>query len=166
MYSPERLHEVRIAAKKLRYGLELASDSGLRQAAPHVRALKRTQDLLGRLHDLQVLQGHIADAQIATNTTRAGQRAALETLAAHVEGLCRHLHGTYLSSSTALRQMPDAIRTAVVPQLARTARRGRALKMKMPMSMPATKLTSGRTAAGRGSAREKSTLSHSSRAGR
>ena len=28
MYSPERLHAVRIAAKKLRYGLELAADSG------------------------------------------------------------------------------------------------------------------------------------------
>ena len=41
MYAPERLHAVRIAAKKLRYGLELASDSGLKQAAPHVRTICR-----------------------------------------------------------------------------------------------------------------------------
>jgi CHAD domain-containing protein len=162
MYSPERLHEVRIAAKKLRYGLELASDSGVRQAAPHVRALKRTQDLLGKLHDLQVLQAHIADAQITTTTTRAGQRAALETLAAHVEELCRHLHGTYLSSSTTLRQMPDAIRTTVVPQLARAPRRPRALKMQMPAARP----SAGRTTPARAAAREKSVLSQSTRAGR
>ena len=96
MYSPERLHDVRIAAKKLRYGLELASDSGVKQAAPHVRTIKRAQDLLGKLHDLQVLQTHIAAAQISGDTPRPENLAALAVLAAHVEGQCRRLHGRYL----------------------------------------------------------------------
>lgn len=43
------LHEVRIAVKKLRYVLEIAGASRL------VATMKRTQDGLGRLHDLEIL---------------------------------------------------------------------------------------------------------------
>jgi CHAD domain-containing protein len=129
MYSPERLHEVRIASKKLRYGLELAFDSGVKQAGAHVRTIKRAQDLLGKLHDLQVLQTHIAEAQINGDTARPEPRAALAVLAAHVEGQCRRLHGRYLSSSAALRDVPAAIRNVIVPQLAQPPRRRRPLKM-------------------------------------
>ncbi len=78
MYSPERLHSVRIAVKKLRYGLELAADSGVKVATPQVRTMKRVQDVLGKLHDLQVLQTHIAAAQIAGDSARPEPRAALE----------------------------------------------------------------------------------------
>ena len=60
MYSPEQLHEVRIAAKKLRYAMELAFDAGVKSASAPVRTVKRAQDTLGRLHDLQVLQAHVA----------------------------------------------------------------------------------------------------------
>ena len=63
MYNPERLHQVRIATKKLRYGLEIAAESGIRSAAAPVRQLKRAQDTLGRLHDLQVLELHVAAVQ-------------------------------------------------------------------------------------------------------
>ena len=63
MYSPEQLHQVRIAAKKLRYAMELAFDGGVKSAAAPVRAVKRAQDTLGRLHDLQVLQSHVAAVQ-------------------------------------------------------------------------------------------------------
>jgi CHAD domain-containing protein len=129
MYSPERLHDVRIAAKKLRYGLELASDSGVKAAAPHVRTIKRAQDLLGKLHDLQVLQTHISAVQINGDAARPEPRAALDALAAHVEGQCRHLHAKYLSSCAALRDVPPAIRKTVVPQLAQAPRRTRTLKM-------------------------------------
>ena len=52
LYAPERLHAVRIAAKKLRYGLELrATPRGL-PVGSFAAALKRVQDVLGRLHDL------------------------------------------------------------------------------------------------------------------
>ena len=65
MYAPEQLHQVRIAAKKLRYALELAKDAGIRSATARVRAVKRAQDTLGRLHDLQVLQTHVVAVQAA-----------------------------------------------------------------------------------------------------
>ena len=60
IYAPEGLHQVRIAAKKLRYALEIADESGAVPCPAAVRALKRVQDALGRLHDLQILQHHVA----------------------------------------------------------------------------------------------------------
>ncbi len=135
MYSPDRLHEVRIAAKKLRYGLELASDSGVPRAASHVRTIKRVQDLLGTLHDLQVLQSHIAAAQSAQAADEK-RREALDALAAHVEARCRHLHGKYLTTSQELRGVPDAIRTDIVPRLIPAAPRRRPLKMGIRAEAP------------------------------
>ena len=123
MYAPEHLHAVRIAAKKLRYGLELAADSGLKQAAPHVRTIKRAQDLLGKLHDLQVLLTHVAAVQAAPNPRRTPSRTACEDLARHIEDKCRHLHGRYIAAVPALREMTLAVRKTVVPQLAQGGRR-------------------------------------------
>jgi CHAD domain-containing protein len=129
MYAPERLHAVRIAAKKLRYGLELAADSGLRQAAPHVRTIKRVQDMLGKLHDLQVLLTYVAAVQAEPRSGRAPSREALEDLARHIEDQCRHLHGRYVATAPALREAALAVRKAIVPQLAQPTRRARSIKM-------------------------------------
>jgi CHAD domain-containing protein len=128
MYAPDRLHAVRIAAKKLRYGLELAADSGLRQAAPHLRTIKRVQDMLGKLHDLQVLQSHVAAVQVEQRSGRADSRAALEDLARHIEDQCRYLHGRYVTMAPALREAAMVVRKGLVPQLAPT-RRGGTTKM-------------------------------------
>ena len=51
MYVPERLHEVRIAVKKLRYAIELEAAARRQRETRDVAALEATQDLLGRLHD-------------------------------------------------------------------------------------------------------------------
>ena len=133
MYAPERLHAVRIAAKKLRYGLELAADSGLKQAAPHVRTIKRAQDMLGKLHDLQVLQTHVAAVQAEPRSGRP--REALEDLIRHIEDQCRLLHGRYVASSPALREAATAVRKVIVAQLAHSPRRSRSIKM--TLSRPA-----------------------------
>jgi CHAD domain-containing protein len=117
MYVPERLHEVRIAAKKLRYGLELAADGGIKPAAPLLRPIKRTQDLLGRLHDLQVLQSHVAAVQTGPAAGRPGMHTGLDALGRHIEDECRHLHGRYLMTAGTIRQVCDSIRSRVVPQM-------------------------------------------------
>jgi len=135
MYAPERLHAVRIAAKKLRYGLELAANSGVKQAGPHVRTIKRVQEMLGKLHDLQVLQVHVAAVQAEPRTGRPQSRAALENLARHIEDQCRHLHGRYIASASVLRDAALAVRKVVVPQLAHPSRRARSIKM--ALSRPA-----------------------------
>jgi CHAD domain-containing protein len=131
MYAADRLHAVRIAAKKLRYGLELAADGGVPGAAPLLRPIKRTQDVLGRLHDLQILQHHIAAVQAAPGAERPGMHEALESLARHVEDECRHLHGRYLMSAGTLRQACTVIETTLVAEVQRPrVQSRRPLKMK------------------------------------
>ena len=135
MYAPERLHAVRIAAKKLRYALELAADSGVKQAAPHVRTIKRAQDMLGKLHDWQVLETHVAAVQAEPRAGRSQSRAALENLARQIEDQCRHLHGRYVASAGALREAALAVRKVIVPLVAHPSRRTRSIKM--TLSRPA-----------------------------
>src|ERR1700674_1882218 len=54
VYLPERIHRVRLALKKLRYGVELATETaGIRESSD-LATLKRGQELLGRVRDLQV----------------------------------------------------------------------------------------------------------------
>jgi CHAD domain-containing protein len=132
LYAPEHLHEVRIAAKKLRYGVELASDSGLTSAAPVLRVLKRTQDNLGRLHDLQILQAHVAAVQAAP-AGRAVPHEGLGAIAGRIEEECRRLHGKYVAQADLLREAAATITTGLVPRL--TSRTPQ-LKMKIPVRKP------------------------------
>jgi CHAD domain-containing protein len=125
LYAPWRLHEVRLATKKLRYGLELAADSGIRAATPMLRSLKRAQETLGRLNDLQVLQQHVAAVQAAP-TGRSSPHQGLVAIAGSIEEECRRLHGRYVAQADGLREIAEAVPTQSVPRL---ARRGRPLKM-------------------------------------
>lgn len=143
MYAPDRLHDVRIAAKKLRYGLEVAANSGVKQAVPHVRTIKRAQDLLGKLHDLQVLQAHVAAVQAEPRTSRPQSRAALEQLARQVEDRCRYLHARYVASAGSLREASIAVRKVIVPVLAHPARRARSIKMTLSRPAAARTIVSG-----------------------
>jgi CHAD domain-containing protein len=121
LYAPEHLHQVRIAAKKLRYGLELAMDAGIAGAAAHVRTVKRAQTILGRLHDLQILQSHVATAQAAPHA-RPGAHAALAAIAGRIEEQCRLLHGKYVAAAPALHGVIAGVRSDVAGRLARGSR--------------------------------------------
>jgi CHAD domain-containing protein len=125
MYAPEQLHRVRIAAKKLRYAMELAFDAGIKAASAPVRAVKRAQDTLGRLHDLQVLQTHVVALQ-ADSSDRSLPEAGLAIINRALEDECRHLHARYVAAIPKLAEVVETTRTVVVPQL---ARRARVLKM-------------------------------------
>jgi CHAD domain-containing protein len=131
LYAPERLHDVRIAVKKLRYGLELAAGGGIKAAAPLVRTLKRVQEMLGRLQDLQVLLEHVAMIQAGDNGHRV-PRATFDTLGHRIEDECRRLHGRYVAASHALIALVAEVRSTVVPALAHPPRRTRSLKMSLP----------------------------------
>jgi len=131
MYSPEQLHKVRIASKKLRYGMELALDAGVKAAAAPLRAVKRVQETLGKLHDLQVLQTHVAAVQ-AGPRAQVPPNAGLEIVARALEDQCRHLHARYVAGLPRLADVLDTTRSAVVPLLvARARRRPRAIKMSL-----------------------------------
>ena len=126
IYAPEGLHQVRIAAKKLRYSLEIADESGAVSCTDALRAIKRVQESLGKLHDLQILQHHIAAVGAAPRPRRATPDAALAVLSRQIEDKCRHLHGRYVAALPALRATVVAARRDIPVRL--TARR-RSAKM-------------------------------------
>ena len=109
LYHPERLHEVRIAAKKLRYGLEVVESTGLADVTTPIRSLKRVQALLGVMHDYQVLLEHVADVREATPKGTPGA-AGLKAMATAYDRECRTLHAGYLKQAPALTASASALR--------------------------------------------------------
>ena len=109
IYLPDRLHQVRIAAKKLRYALEMIQASGARRsgsrAAPasprsvrgQVATLKRVQDLLGRIHDHEMLIMRLRAAQGALAGPRVELAGDLDAAVRYLETECRRLHGHYMA---------------------------------------------------------------------
>lgn len=129
IYAPEGLHKVRIAAKKLRYALEIADESGAAPCAQTLRLIKRVQETLGRLHDLQVLQHHIAAVGAAPRSRRGTPDAGLAVLSRLIEDECRHLHGRYVAAMPELHAAVAAARRDIPVRL--TARK-RSVKMGLP----------------------------------
>ena len=102
LYAPRPLHEVRIALKKLRYAAELMDETGHRPMTAVIATLKAAQDVLGRLHDLEVLLAWGRKAQATLDPPDVGGWRALGVLARAVENECRILHAHYMRDRTAL----------------------------------------------------------------
>jgi hypothetical protein len=129
VYAAEQLHFVRIAVKKLRYALELVADSRLAAVRPMVNTLKRAQETLGRLHDLQVIEHHVAAVQALPPTRRGADANGLNVIARMLADECRHIHARYVKQVPALFDLVDGCTSNVVPSL----RRRRPLKMVSPV---------------------------------
>ncbi|HEY2435464.1 MAG TPA: CHAD domain-containing protein [Vicinamibacterales bacterium] len=133
VYNPEGLHRVRIAAKKLRYALEIADETGAVPCRDAVRSLKRVQDALGRLHDLQVLQHHVAVVGAAPRHRRSTPDAGLAVLSRLIEDQCRLLHGRYVASLPPLRIAVERGRHDIPVRLSARGRRPRPVKMALAL---------------------------------
>jgi CHAD domain-containing protein len=131
MYAPDRLHAVRIAGKKLRYTLELAADARVRAARALVAVLKDAQETLGRLNDLHVIQGHVAQVQAHPPERRDAADGDLDLIGRTLEEECRHLHARYVSQAPALLDLAETGCSKVLAELAALGRR-RAIKMVRP----------------------------------
>ena len=107
VYIPERLHEVRIALKKLRYAAELVADARPQRATPALETLRTAQDLLGRLHDRQVLieRARLLEASASPPALTASKD--LESLARALEVDCRRLHAQYMRNRAMLIVIAD-----------------------------------------------------------
>jgi CHAD domain-containing protein len=116
IYLAERLHGVRLAVKKLRYAVELAHETGVRPLARQIRALKAVQEVLGHLHDYEVLVQRIQEVRPADRA----QADELDWLVHRFDEACRHLHGHYLARRPKLRALADSL-----PQELREAERRR-----------------------------------------
>ncbi|MBI3048712.1 MAG: CHAD domain-containing protein [Acidobacteria bacterium] len=118
IYLPDRLHEVRIAVKKLRYALELVRHVEGSRAVARLRRLKEAQDLLGRMHDLDVLVARVRALQGSANAPTLRLSSDLDRLVRRLETECRQLHGHYMARRRAL--LAICMHAAAAP-----ARRGR-----------------------------------------
>jgi CHAD domain-containing protein len=135
LYAPEPLHAVRIAAKKLRYSLELARDAAGLPVDPLIAGCRQAQDVLGHLHDLQVLEQRIRGLALA-RADRA-LAAPLAAMADRLERECRAAHASFLPEAAGLTTLAERAAREVAPALT-----GRKLHM---MKAGAAAARSGRT---------------------
>jgi CHAD domain-containing protein len=112
IYLPDRLHEVRIGVKKLRYAMELVrelrnartpsrrvtSTVSTRTATARLRILRQAQELLGCMHDLEMLAARVRALQGTARVTGLQVSADLDQLIRRLEHECRDLHGRYMAS--------------------------------------------------------------------
>lgn len=107
IYLPDRLHAVRIAVKKLRYALELTRELSGSRAIARIRTLKEAQDLLGRMHDLEILIARVRGVQGSSRAPNLRLSGDLDRLVRHLETECRQLHGHYMASRNKLVAICD-----------------------------------------------------------
>jgi CHAD domain-containing protein len=121
LYTPERIHGVRISTKKLRYALEIAQEAGVSGAGEAVKALKKHQERLGKLHDFQGLLKHVREAE--ASPTVGGRINELTAYADVLERECRRLHADFLEHRNALIASLDEVKYEMVPALTTPVRR-------------------------------------------
>jgi CHAD domain-containing protein len=109
IYLADRLHRVRVAAKKLRYALEIQRELTRSRASAQLNRLKTQQDLLGRMHDLEILIEHVREVQTTLTPRDRRGMAELRTLIRAVEQECREGHAAYMRARPALLKMCEAI---------------------------------------------------------
>jgi CHAD domain-containing protein len=122
IYLPDRLHAVRIAVKKLRYAIEVLQQmsgsrasrartpsKSLRSVNGQLAALKRAQELLGRMHDLEVLIARTRAVQASPQAPNLRLSGDLDRLVRRLETECRLLHGHYMASRAQLIDICDRI---------------------------------------------------------
>jgi len=102
LYLPERLHAVRVAVKKLRYAVEVATEVAGARPGADLRVLKRGQEMLGRMHDLQVLIDHVRQTQASLTPSSVTVWRDFDALVGSVEDECRRLHARYMRMRDAL----------------------------------------------------------------
>jgi CHAD domain-containing protein len=96
LYAAEPLHEVRIAAKQLRYALEVDLALSGSRAERQVRQLKGLQDILGLVHDYEVLAAHVRAVQSDSAVGQPAVARHLDTLLLALERACRAGHARFL----------------------------------------------------------------------
>lgn len=148
LYISDRVHSVRIAVKKLRYALEIAADTGEARTKTAVRELKQLQDVLGKLHDLEVLGATVQDLTVPA---AAGEplNAQLEALRLALDRDCRGLHSQYVGRRDALLSLCDtAVATAAriwterggeLSVMGPVRQKGRVLRMTIPLQQKVQK---------------------------
>jgi CHAD domain-containing protein len=109
IYLADRLHRVRVAAKKLRYALEIQRELTGSRSTAYLNRAKVQQDLLGRMHDFEILIDRARHVQGTLAPRDRRGMAELKTLIRVLEDECREGHAAYMRARPALLKMCDQI---------------------------------------------------------
>jgi CHAD domain-containing protein len=109
LYLPDRLHAVRIAAKKLRYALEIQRELKRSKSTARIMQLKRLQDLLGRMHDFEVLIDRSRQLQADRAASDRQLTLELDTIIRTLEAECRADHATYMRRRASVLKLCQAL---------------------------------------------------------
>ena len=109
IYLADRLHKVRIQAKKLRYAVEIQRELMRSRSTAGLNRLKTEQDLLGRMHDLEILIDHAREAQGKLNPRDRRGMSELNKLIRVLEDECREGHAAYMRGRPGLLKLCDSI---------------------------------------------------------
>jgi CHAD domain-containing protein len=120
LYASDRVHNVRIAIKKLRYALEFALEAGEPSAASAVKILRKQQERLGRLNDLEILSRRVREAEASPRV--GGRLSDLAAYADSIDLVCRRLHAEFVEQRDALLECIADVRRNVVSGLTTTRR--------------------------------------------
>ena len=107
VYAPDRLHELRVALKTLRYAVELRATAQHRRAGRDAAGLKTSQELLGRLHDYQLLIKYARDVQAESARSESATSVDLASFIRSLDFECRRLHAKYLRTRPRLTAIAD-----------------------------------------------------------
>jgi CHAD domain-containing protein len=111
IYLADRLHRVRIEAKKLRYAVEIQRELTKSRSMTGLSRLKNEQDLLGRMHDLEILIDRARSVQSKLSPRDRVGMGELNRLIRVLEDECREGHASYMQSRPALLKLCDGIIT-------------------------------------------------------
>jgi CHAD domain-containing protein len=116
IYLPDRLHKVRIAVKKLRYAMEVSRELSGSRGEARIGTLREAQDLLGRMHDHEVLIARVRGVQGSSQAPNLRVSADLDRVVRRLETECRQIHGHYMALRKKLVAICD--HTSTVPETA------------------------------------------------
>jgi len=114
LYLADRLHRVRVAAKKLRYALEIHRELTNSRATVAINRVKGQQDLLGRIHDLEVLIERTRAVQEGLAASNRRGTIELDGLIRALEDECREGHARYMRGRAATVKLCDTVIEAAV----------------------------------------------------
>ena len=119
LYDATRLHDVRIALKKLRYAVELSSEARGVNRAGEIATLKRAQDTLGRLHDFEVFADRVQRVRDDAVSSKDVGLREFDALVDVVERECRHLHAAFMAERIELGAIADRLAGETMRRAAR-----------------------------------------------
>ena len=109
LYLADRLHAVRVATKKLRYALEIERELKRSKSTARATQLKRLQDLLGRMHDFEILIDRTRQVQAESAGSDRKLTLELDTLVRTLEAECRKDHATYMRRRPSLLKLCETL---------------------------------------------------------